>query len=93
VTAIGEAQADVRAGKIGVVPTHLKDAHYATAKKYGHGVGYLYAHDEPHGIAAQQYLPDDLEGADYYRPTTHGAESGVTERLKIINELLGRGGQ
>ncbi|HEY9293973.1 MAG TPA: replication-associated recombination protein A [Microlunatus sp.] len=90
VTAIGEAQADVRAGKIGTVPPHLRDAHYATAKNYGHGVDYLYAHDAPRGIAAQQYLPDDLEGADYYRPTTHGNEAGVTERLKIINQLLGR---
>ncbi|SDT46594.1 replication-associated recombination protein A [Microlunatus soli] len=90
VTAIGEAQADVRAGKIGTVPPHLRDAHYATAQKYGHGVGYLYAHDEPHGIAAQQYLPDDLVGADYYRPTTHGNEASVTERLKRIQEMLGR---
>jgi putative ATPase len=92
VTAIGEAQADVRAGKIGTVPPHLRDAHYATATKYGHGVGYKYAHDEPHGIAAQQYLPDDLDGADYYRPTTHGNEAGITERLKKINEMLGRDG-
>jgi putative ATPase len=90
VTAIGEAQTDVRAGKIGTVPPHLRDAHYATATKYGHGVGYKYAHDEPHGIAAQQYLPDDLDGADYYRPTTHGNEAGITERLKKINEMLGR---
>ena len=92
VTAIGEAQADVRAGKIGTVPPHLRDAHYATAKNYGHGVDYQYAHDAPHGIAAQQYLPDDLEGADYYRPTGHGNEASVTERLKIINQLLGRDG-
>jgi len=90
VTAIGEAREDVRAGKIGVVPPPLRDAHYATAQKYGHGVGYRYAHDQPHGIAAQQYLPDVLEGADYYRPTTHGNEASVTERLKKINELLGR---
>lgn len=90
VTAIGAAQADVQAGKIGIVPAHLRDAHYAGAKNYGHGVEYVYAHDAPHGIAAQQYLPDDLVGADYYQPTTHGYESTVSERLKIINEMLGR---
>jgi putative ATPase len=92
VTAIGEARADVRAGRIGVVPPHLRDAHYASAKQLGHGVDYLYAHDAPHGIAAQQYLPDDLIGADYYRPTGHGNEASVTERLKRINELLGQNG-
>jgi putative ATPase len=92
VTAIGEARADVRAGRIGVVPPHLRDAHYASAKQFGHGVDYLYAHDAPHGIAAQQYLPDDLIGADYYRPTGHGNEASVTERLKRINELLGQNG-
>ncbi len=90
VTAIGEARADVRAGRIGVVPAHLRDAHYAGATKLGHGVDYLYAHDAPHGIAAQQYLPEELAGADYYRPTGHGNEASVTDRLKRINDLLGR---
>ena len=44
----------------------------------------------PHGIAEQQYLPDELAGADYYRPTDHGAEAAIAERLAKINELLGR---
>jgi putative ATPase len=73
-----------------VVPAHLRDAHYAGASVYGHGKGYRYAHDEPHGVAAQQYLPDVLAGAEYYQPTDHGAEAGLAERLRRINELLGR---
>ena len=52
--------ADVRAGRAGTVPAHLRDAHYAGAKLLGHGQSYVYAHDEPHGVAAQQYLPDEL---------------------------------
>ncbi|HLL61579.1 MAG TPA: replication-associated recombination protein A, partial [Propionibacteriaceae bacterium] len=71
-------------------PAHLRDAHYAGAQAHGHGKGYRYAHDEPHGVAAQQYLPDALSGADYYRPTDHGAEAGLEERMRRINELLGR---
>ncbi|HEY5820602.1 MAG TPA: replication-associated recombination protein A [Propionibacteriaceae bacterium] len=90
VMAISAAMADVDAGKIGLVPPHLRDAHYAGAKKHGHGQGYLYAHDQPRGIATQQYLPDELEGADYYRPTDHGAEAALGTRLVKINELLGR---
>src|SRR5918997_1048492 len=62
----------------------------AVAAAHGHGKGYRYAHDEPHGVAAQSYLPDVLDGAEYYQPTDHGAEAGLTERLRRINELLGR---
>jgi putative ATPase len=90
IRAIGAATADVEAGRVGVVPAHLRDAHYAGAKTYGHGQDYRYAHDEPRGVAAQQYLPDVLVGAEYYQPTDHGAEAGLAERLRRINELLGR---
>lgn len=88
VTAIDGAIADVRAGRIGLVPPHLRDAHYTTADRYGHGVGYRYAHDWPHGVAPQQYLPDELAGARYYEPTDHGAEAQIAERLPAIESLL-----
>ena len=71
---IDAALADVRAGKIGTVPPHLRDAHYAGAPKLGHGQGYRYAHDEPHAVAPQQYLPDVLVGTRYYTPTDRGFE-------------------
>ncbi len=73
--AIGAAIADVRAGKGGPVPPHLRGSGYAGAARLGHGDGYAYAHDAPDGVAAQQYLPDDLDGStDYYRPTGRGFE-------------------
>ena len=90
VSAIDAALADVHGGKIGLVPPHLRDAHYPGAKTYGHGKGYQYAHDHPHGIAAQQYLPDELTEARYYEPTDHGAEAALSARLARIEELLGR---
>lgn len=90
VMAISSALADVEAGRIGLVPPHLRDAHYAGAKQHGHGEGYRYAHDEPHGIAAQQYLPDELTDARYYSPTDHGAEAAISARLARIEQLLGR---
>ncbi len=90
VVAIDSALSDLRAGKIGLVPPHLRDAHYSGAKKLGHGTTYVYAHDAPHGVAAQQYLPDELVDARYYRPTDHGNEAQIAERLDVIERLLGR---
>ena len=88
--AINEAVADVRAGKGGLVPAHLRDAHYAGAEKLGHGKGYKYSHDHPHGVAAQVYLPDDLVDAQYYRPTDHGQEAAIAERVTALRRLLGK---
>lgn len=86
--ALSAAQADVRAGKVGLVPAHLRDAHYPGAKVYGHGDGYVYPHDLPAGVAAQQYLPDELVHARYYVPSNHGNESVITEALALIDGLL-----
>jgi putative ATPase len=87
-TAIFEAIADVRAGKIGQVPPHLRDAHYAGAKSLGHGQGYVYSHDAPFGVAEQQYAPDVVRDAAYYRPTEHGAEAGVKQRWERVRRLI-----
>ena len=90
-TAINAAIADVRAGGFGRVPVHLRDAHYAGAKRLGHGKGYKYAHDSDIGIVAQQYLPDELRGKRYYQPTSHGAERDVSARLEKIRRILDGG--
>lgn len=86
--ALDEAIADVRRGKGGLVPAHLRDAHYAGAEKLGHGQGYRYPHDFPHGVVAQAYLPEDLEGTEYYRPTAHGQEAAIAERVSLLRGLL-----
>ena len=86
--ALDRAIADVRAGRIGRVPRHLRDAHYPGAKRLGHGKGYKYAHDEPHGVAQQEYLPDELRGARYYDPTGNGYEREVGPRLERLRALL-----
>lgn len=86
--AIDEALRDIRQGKGGPVPTHLRDAHYSGAQALGHGVDYIYAHDAPHHVAAQHYLPEDLRGTSYYRPTMNGNEAMLTKRLAALRELL-----
>jgi putative ATPase len=87
-TAIGAAMTDVRAGRGGAVPTHLRDAHYSGARGLGHGRGYRYPHDDPKGVVRQQYVPDDLVGTDYYRPTEHGAERAVGERVPRLRRIV-----
>lgn len=89
--AINRAIADVRAGASGQIPVHLRDAHYAGAKQFGHGDGYIYAHDAPGHVAAQQYLPDTLRGTVYYEPTQHGFERTLTERRERIRRILDGG--
>ena len=87
--AINEAVADVRAGKGGLVPVHLRGSGYAGAARLGHGEGYRYAHDGEDGVVAQQYLPDGLAGAtDYYRPTGRGFEERLAIRLSWLKSRL-----
>jgi len=84
---INQAMADVKAGRMGTVPMHLRDAHYAGAKRLGHGKGYVYSHDAEHGVAEQQYLPDALEGTEYYTPTANGYEREVGPRLERLRKI------
>ncbi|HYV31442.1 MAG TPA: replication-associated recombination protein A [Candidatus Binatia bacterium] len=79
ITAIDAALADVRSGRTLAVPEHLRDAHYAGAKRLGHGVGYQYAHDHPGHFVAQDYLGADTR---YYQPTEQGAENKIKERVE-----------
>ena len=89
-TALGAAMADVRAGKAGLVPAHLRDGHYSGASKLGNAIGYKYAHDDPDGVVSQQYPPDELVGVDYYRPTTHGGEREIATRVDKLRAIIRR---
>lgn len=85
---IDRAIADVREGKAGRVPKHLRDAHYPGAKRLGHGKGYKYPHNDEIGVVAQEYLPDSLRGAVYYEPTEHGNEREVSARLAKLRRIV-----
>nr|WP_051137882.1 replication-associated recombination protein A [Leucobacter chironomi] len=87
ITAIDSAIADVKAGRFGLVPKHLRDAHYPGAKRLGHGKGYLYPHSDPRGVSRQQYLPDELADRVYYAPTQHGNEREISDRLEKIRRI------
>ncbi|WP_230209158.1 replication-associated recombination protein A [Nostocoides sp. HKS02] len=88
-TGINEAIADIRAGRGGAVPPHLRGSGYAGASRLGHGDGYVYAHAEPEGVAQQAYLPDDLQGhTDYYRPTDRGFEERLGPRWAWLKSRI-----
>jgi putative ATPase len=87
-SAINEAIADVRAGNFGRVPKPLRDAHYAGAKKLGHGKGYVYPHDSDIGVSRQQYLPDELRDRQYYRPRQLGNERDIASRWEKLRRII-----
>jgi putative ATPase len=87
-TALGAAMNDIKAGKAGLVPAHLRDGHYSGAAALGNAQGYRYPHDDPDGVVPQQYAPDDLVGVDYYRPTNHGAERDIAGRIEKLRAIL-----
>lgn len=84
--AISEALETVEKQKTMPVPVHLQDAHYKGAAKLGHGQGYLYAHDYPRHYVKQQYLPDGMEGTEFYRPTENGYEKKIKEHLSFLKK-------
>jgi putative ATPase len=85
------AQADVKEQPAGEVPPHLRDAHYQSAAKLGHGTGYRYPHDDPRGWLVQQYRPAALEGRVYYEPSEHGFEGEIRRRRPGADSGTGDG--
>lgn len=82
--AIDTAIDDVKKKDCGQVPRHLRDAHYRGAKELGHGINYLYPHNYENNYVEQQYLPNELKGAKYYKPTRNGREARVRDYLDRI---------
>ena len=67
--AIWEARRDVREHGNVRPPAMLRSTgHRAGARARGHGEGYVYPHDDPAGFELS-YLPEELQGRRYYRPT------------------------
>ena len=66
------------------IPAHLQDAHYKGASKLGRGTGYKYAHDYPNHYVEQQYLPYELNGKEFYKPTGNGYEARIREHMRRL---------
>jgi len=84
--AVDEAIQTVRQTGNLPIPPHLQDAHYKSAGKLGHGIGYKYAHDYKDHYVKQQYLPYELNGKEFYNPTGNGYELKIKEHMKRLKE-------
>lgn len=84
IMAIDKAMETVKDQTTAPVPSHLQDAHYKSAGKLGHGIGYKYSHDYPNHYVRQQYLPDTLVGTQFYEPTDMGYEKNIKEHMRRI---------
>ena len=94
VNAIGEAMEAVKSAGNVPVPPHLQDAHYRGSARLGRGIGYLYAHDFPNHYVEQQYLPYELSGREFYRPSGNGYEVRIREHMsRIRREAAGGKGE
>lgn len=85
--ALDAAIADIRIGKAGDVPDHLRDSHYKGAESLNRGVGYQYPHNFDDAWVDQQYLPDKLKGTHYYQPKTTGKyEQALGQRYQQLQQ-------
>ena len=91
-TAISQVMETVQQTGSLPIPPHLQDAHYKGAAKLGHGTGYKYAHDYPEHYVEQQYLPYELNGKEFYKPTGNGYEAKIREHMKHIKQKAGTHG-
>ncbi len=87
ILAIDAALKAVRDESTVPVPLPLRDAHYSGAKKLGHGEGYLYSHDYPEAITAQNF---GIEAGRFYQPKSYGAEAKIKERLARWQAMRGQ---
>lgn len=85
--ALDGAIADVRSGKSGDIPSHLKDSHYKGAKDLGRGIEYKYPHNYDGAWVAQQYLPDRIKNKRYYEPKDTGK---FEKAMKHVYEKIER---
>lgn len=88
--AIWDAVSDVQNGRTIPVPAHLKDSHYAGAKKLGHGLGYKYPHNYDNNYVVQDYLGVKMD-KKYYEPTENGREKNISQYLQMLESLIKNG--
>ena len=89
VCAISEAMDAVKNQRGMQVPAHLQDAHYKGSADLGRGTGYQYAHDYPYHYVKQQYLPDGMEGQNFYHPAEIGYEKKIREHMEFLERSVG----
>lgn len=67
-------------------PANILNAPTKLMKDLGYGEGYSYDHDAPDGFSGDNYWPDGMAPADFYRPVDRGFEKRIAERLAWWDE-------
>ncbi len=86
VCAIDEGMEEVAKSGDLPIPKALQDTHYPGAAKLGRGQGYLYPHEFENNYVKQQYLPDELEGRQFFRPYGNGYEKDIMDLFDRIKK-------
>ena len=81
--AVDAAMADAEKGGFGPVPVHLRDTHYSGHERIGSGDGYKYPHDFPGHWVKQEYMPPEVRGRRYYRPSEMGHEATILKNHQV----------
>ncbi len=81
--AVDAAMADAEKGGFGPVPVHLRDTHYQGHQRIGSGEVYKYPHDFPGHWVRQVYMPPEVAGKKYYRPTEMGHEATILKNHQV----------
>ena len=92
-SAIAAATRHIREHGAQPPPPYLQDAHYPGARKLGRGVGYVYPHDEPGGVADQPLAPQAIQGERFYQPAERGFEAELAARLRRLRAGRGDDGE
>ena len=83
VMALDQSVADAEKGGFGPVPVHLRDTHYGGHERIGSGDGYKYPHDFPGHWVKQEYMPPEVRGRRYYRPSEMGHEATILKNQQV----------
>lgn len=81
--AVDAAMADAEKGGFGPVPVHLRDTHYSGHERIGSGDGYKYPHDFPGHWVRQEYMPPEVRGKKYYKPSDMGHEATILKNQQV----------
>ncbi len=81
---IAGALDDVKNKPLFPVPLHLRNAPTKLMKNLDYGKNYKYPHNFEGHFVMENYLPEELKGAQYYQPTENGQEKNLKERLKAL---------
>ena len=60
------------------VPLHLRNAPTKLMKSIGYGKNYKYSHDQDQNSPDQEYLPEEISGAQFYTPGNNPSEQKLS---------------